>query len=72
MSRQDDIAREYLQASGADMMGAIHRMAATICNARDRVEEHLPDKGMGSRPMALLWRDLHPNTPRDTKEVDGG
>ncbi len=61
MSRSDDVAREYLEASGADMMGAIHRMASTILNARDRLEDYLPDKGVDARGLSLLWKDIHPN-----------
>lgn len=59
MGTAEDIAREFLGASDT-MQGAILKMASTIELARCRVEDSLPNKGMGSHQLALLWKDLHP------------
>ena len=61
MGTAEDIAREYLEAAGADWQSALLRMAATLEKARYRVEDSLPNKGMEGRQLALLWKDLHPN-----------
>lgn len=71
MSRSDDVAREFLEASRANMTEAIHRMAAAILAARDRAEDCLPNKGMDARSLALLWRDIHPNHQPPPVEMSG-
>ena len=57
----DQIARELLERSDANLKSALLLACHLLENARMRVEDCLPDKGMGVHDLALLWRDLHPH-----------
>lgn len=61
----DQIARDFLNASGGDMRAALFRMAAVIDMARGRAEDAMTRNAMEREQVELLWRDLHPNRARD-------
>ena len=60
----DEIARDLCKRSDGNLTAALIAACSLLRNARSRVEDHLPDKGMGANDLALLWRDLHPFDPK--------
>ncbi|OWJ78409.1 hypothetical protein [Haematobacter genomosp. 1] len=64
----DQIAREFLQASGGDWRATLFRMAAVVDLARGRTDDALSRGAMHRDQLDLLWRDLHPNRPREARD----
>jgi len=61
----DQIAREFIQATGGDLHATIFRLASVVDAVRCRTDDALSSGAMHRDQLDLLWRDLHPNRPRE-------
>jgi hypothetical protein len=57
----DQVAKEYLQATGGNVMSALSRMASTIDRARMRIDDVASGHRGPAESVRLLDHDLHPN-----------